>query len=125
MPSAWRGSCGWRTTARNAPSPAEPANAIVVEFDADREGDGSGETAARVAGGLAEARGAHLHLVSTYRPIVSDRDDAAGRLDAAAARLRQGGLEVTAHLRSGEPADAVIDVAEEQAAALIVVEPGA
>ena len=114
----------WRLVAdfayrRRVPAPPEPANAIVVDLAAETDDDGA--TAARVAGELAAARGAHLHLVAAYWPLLSDRDEASERLDRAAATLRQGGLEVSLHLRSGESADAVIDVAAEKAAALIVL----
>ena len=83
-------------------------------------GGGGGPSRRRAA---ATARDAHLHLVAVYRPLTSDRDEASDRLDTAAADLRREGLEVTVHLRSGEAADAIIDVAEENAAALIVVGP--
>jgi RimJ/RimL family protein N-acetyltransferase len=117
----------WRLVAdfayrRRAPAPAAPANAIVVDVNVDPPAPEAAAT--RIAGGLAAARGAHVHLVAAYRPLLSDRDEASERLETTAEALREEGLEVTAHLCSGEAADAVIDVAEEQAAALIVVEPG-
>lgn len=113
----------WRLVAdfayrRRPPAPDRTANAIVVDLNAD-----DGEAATRLARGLAEARGAHLHLVAAHRTLISDRDAASDRLDAAAAGLREDGHEVSVHLRSGEVADAVIDVAAENAAALIVLGP--
>jgi RimJ/RimL family protein N-acetyltransferase len=118
----------WRMVAdfayhRRARVAADPANAIVV--DVNPEPGARGGPATRIGGGLAQARGAHVHLVSAYWPLLTDRDTACERLDAAATALRSDGLEVTVHLRTGEAADAVIDVAEEHEAALIVVEPRA
>lgn len=115
----------WRMVAdfayrRRAPAPEEPANTIVVDLSSK-----SPRAAAQVAGGLAAARGAGLHLVAACRPLLSDRDAAAERLNTTAATLRADGLEVNVHLCSGEAADAVIDVAAENSAALIVLEPEA
>lgn len=116
----------WRLVADFAyrgrrPAPAQPANAIVVEIDpADSD---HAAAATRVARGLAAARGAHLHLVGSYRPLLSDRDAAAQTLNRTAAALREDGLAVSVHLRRDEAADALIDVAQENAAALIVLGP--
>jgi RimJ/RimL family protein N-acetyltransferase len=96
-----------------------PANAIVAHVHTD---DPSA-AAVRTARGLAAAGGAHLHLVESYWPLVSGREEAEGRLDRTAADLRADGVEVTAHLHSGDAVDAIIDVAEESAARLIVVDP--
>jgi nucleotide-binding universal stress UspA family protein len=42
-------------------------------------------------------------------------------LEEAATRLREAGLDVEIHAREGDPADAILDVAEEERADLIVV----
>ena len=42
-------------------------------------------------------------------------------LHDAAQALRDGGIRVDIHAREGDPADAILDVAEEQGADLIVV----
>jgi RimJ/RimL family protein N-acetyltransferase len=116
----------WRLVAdfayRRRPDPAQqPANAIVAHVHAI---DGHA-VAVRAAGGLASGRGAHVHLVESYWPLVSGREQAAGRLNAAAADLRADGIDVSLHLRGGDVVDALIDVAEESSARLIVVDPGA
>jgi RimJ/RimL family protein N-acetyltransferase/nucleotide-binding universal stress UspA family protein len=120
----------WRLVAdfayrRRSPAPDRPANAIVVDVNPEGLDAGAGSVTTQIAGGLAAARAAHLHLVTAYRPLVSDREVAMERLNTAAETLRERGLEVSVHLRSGEAADAVIDVAAENAAALIVLAPEA
>jgi RimJ/RimL family protein N-acetyltransferase len=115
----------WRQVAdfahRRAEAVAEPANAIVAHaYAADGEAP-----ALRVAAGLAAARDAHVHLVETYWPVVSDRDGIDQRLSASADDLRRRGLQVSTHLIGGDTVDAVIDVAEQTDAALIVIDPRA
>ncbi|MGH2882653.1 MAG: universal stress protein, partial [Solirubrobacteraceae bacterium] len=100
---------------------AEPANVIVAHA---HRADGTGPAIA-VAGGLAAARDAHVHLVESYWPVVSDRDEIDRRLAAAADELRRQGVGVSTHLIGGDTADAVIDVAEQNNAALIVIDPRA
>ncbi len=100
---------------------AEPANVIV----AHAYGVGEDSPAITVAAGLAAARNAHVHLVGSYWPVLSNRDAVDRRLSAAADELRRQGIGVTAHLLGGDTADAVIDVAEETDAALIVIDPRA
>jgi nucleotide-binding universal stress UspA family protein len=116
----------WRQVAdfahhRRADAVAEPANVIVVHAFAT---DGAAP-AVSAAGGLAAARDAHVHLVETYWPVVSDREQIDQRLSAAADDLRRRGIDVTAHLLGGDTVDAVIDVAEQTEAALIVIDPRA
>jgi nucleotide-binding universal stress UspA family protein len=104
--------------------------------------DGS-ETAAeavRQASELAKLSGATLSIVSAYAPIsgrrvkgeqqgvptdvqyeVGPREDVNLILDAAAAKARKEGIEVQTHPVEGDPADAVLNVAEEAKADLIVV----
>lgn len=104
--------------------------------------DGS-ETAAeavRQATELAKLSGATLDIVSAYEPIpqqrlkeerlevpgdvahgVGPREDVKVTLDAAAGKAKQEGVEVQTHPREGEPADAILDVAEEIKADLVVV----
>jgi nucleotide-binding universal stress UspA family protein len=102
--------------------------------------DGS-ETAAkavRAAVDLAKTVGASLDIVSAYEPIsnqrlreearqapgdlqwtISAREDVEATL-AEAAEMAEG-LEVQTFSRQGDPADAILDVAEERGADLIVV----
>jgi len=78
-----------------------------------------------LAAGLAAARRAHVHLVDSYWPLLSSRAEVDERLAAAADELRRRGIDVTAHVHGGDTVDAVIDVAEETDAALIVIDPRA
>jgi RimJ/RimL family protein N-acetyltransferase len=99
----------------------EPANVIVAHaFVA-----GDGAPALDLAAGLAAARRAHVHLVDSYWPLLSSRAEVDERLAAAADELRRRGIDVTAHVHGGDTVDAVIDVAEETDAALIVIDPRA
>lgn len=104
--------------------------------------DGS-ETAAeavRQAVDLAKLSGAELSIVSAYEPVskrrvegekldapadvqyeIGPREDVNLVLDAAAASARKEGVEVQTHPVEAEPADAILNVAEETKADLIVV----
>ncbi len=104
--------------------------------------DGS-ETAAeavRQAIDLAKAVSAKIQLVSAYEPVpdrrlreelrdapkdvewsITPREDVDGILEEAAERAREAGVDVETFARQGDPADAILDVAEEQQADLIVV----
>ena len=104
--------------------------------------DGS-ETAAeavRQATELAKVAGAKLDLVSAFEPIpqqrlkeeaqeipgdvahgIGAREDVNVTLETAAGRAKQDGVEAQTHPREGDPADAILDVAEEIGADLIVV----
>ncbi len=96
--------------------------------------------AVREAADLAVELGAAVHLVSAYEPVanqrlreeresipadlewlINPREDVRGMLEDAAEELRARGLKVETHPREGDPADAILDVAEEQQAQLIVV----
>ena len=100
---------------------SEPANVIVAHaFMADEDAP-----VLDVAAALAAARRAHVHLVDSYWPVLSSRAEVDKRLAAAADELRRRGIGVTAHLHGGDTVDAVIDVAEETEAALIVIDPRA
>jgi nucleotide-binding universal stress UspA family protein len=104
--------------------------------------DGS-ETAGQAvsqAAELARAVGAKLELVSAYEPVpeqrlneerrqapedlqwaISPREDVDATLEAAAAVAREAGVPVEVYPRQGDPADAILDVAEEREADLIIV----
>jgi RimJ/RimL family protein N-acetyltransferase/nucleotide-binding universal stress UspA family protein len=115
----------WRQVAdfahRRAAPITEPANVIVAHA---YSAEGSAPVLS-VAAGLAVARDAHVHLVETYWPLVSDRKDVEQRLGAVADELRGRGLEVSTHVIGGDTVDAVVDVAEQHDAALIVIDPRA
>ncbi len=121
--SMWRQVADFAHHHGRADAVVQPANAIVAH--AYDPGDGAGAPALTVAAGLASARRARVHLVESYWPVLSDRSAADMRLSAAADDLRRQGLDVTVHLRGGDTVDAVIDVAEETDAALIVIDPRA
>jgi RimJ/RimL family protein N-acetyltransferase/nucleotide-binding universal stress UspA family protein len=106
---------------RRAEALTEPANVIVAH--AHRAGGTA--PAISVAAGLAAARDAHVHLVDSYWPVMSDRDEIDRRLAAAADELREQGVGVSTHLIGGDAVDAVIDIAEQNNAALIVIDPRA
>jgi nucleotide-binding universal stress UspA family protein len=109
---------------------------IVVGTD----GSDTANQAVRQAVDLARAVGAKLELVSAYEPVpaqrlqeerrqapedlqwaINPREDVDATLEAAAALAREAGVDVDVYPRQGDPADAILDVAEEQEADLIVV----
>jgi nucleotide-binding universal stress UspA family protein len=119
--SMWRQVADFAHARRRRAAPAEPANVIVAHA---YSADGTAP-ALSVAAGLAAARDAHVHLVETYWPMVSDRGEIDDRLNTAAEDLRAQGLGVSTHVIGGDTVDAVIDVAEQHDAALIVIDPRA
>ncbi len=109
---------------------------IVVGTD----GSDTAAEAVRQAIDLAKLSGATLSIVSAYAPISKRRiqDEAEGApsdiahgigpredvnlvLDAAAAEARAAGVEVQTHPVEADPADALLNVAEQIQADLIVV----
>lgn len=108
---------------------------IVVGTD----GSETAGEAVRRAGELARASQSSLEIVSAYEPVapsrlreeaveapkdlewaINPREDVDHALERARG-LAGDGLEVTLHARQGNPADAILDVAEEVGADLIVV----
>ena len=104
--------------------------------------DGSGTATQAVHQAVELARGidASIQLVSAYEPVsaqrlsherqeapedlqwaISPREDVDATLDAAANIAREAGVPVEVYARQGDPADAILDVAEEQEADLIIV----
>ena len=110
---------------------------IVVGTD----GSDTAAEAVRQASELAKLAGARLDVVSAYAPIprqriqqesreapgdvqyeFSEREDVNITLENAAKPARGDGVEdVQTHAREGDPADAILDIAEEINADLIVV----
>ncbi len=109
---------------------------IVVGTD----GSETAGEAVRQAIDLAQLAGAQLSIVSAYAPVskrrlqseqegapadvqyeIGPREDVNLVLDAAAASAKKEGLEVQTHPVEGEPAEAILNVAEETDADLIVV----
>jgi RimJ/RimL family protein N-acetyltransferase/nucleotide-binding universal stress UspA family protein len=103
-------------------APRRGARARVLENVLVAEAAPGGEEgeAVRLAAAIARASGAALHLVAA-RPLLVDTH-AEGRLHAIAERLAIPGASVEAHVRRTEPASALLDVAVEEHARLIVVE---
>ena len=104
--------------------------------------DGSDTAAVAVehAVDLAKAMGAALDVVTAFEPggpslSATDRVDIPGDvqyetgprqgvnivLDSAAGKAEQAGVAATTHAREGDPADSLLDVAEEVGADLLVV----
>jgi len=109
---------------------------IVVGTD----GSDTATQAVRQAVDMAAAVGATVELVSAYAPVpaqrlsserrdapedvqwaISPRQDVEVSLTNAAEIAREAGVSVNTHARQGDPADAILDVAEEQNADLVIV----
>jgi nucleotide-binding universal stress UspA family protein len=109
---------------------------IVVGTD----GSDTATQAVRQAIELASAVGAKLELVSAYEPVstqrlqeerrqapedlqwaINPREDVDFTLEAAQTNAREAGVAVDIYARQGDPADAILDVAEERGADLIIV----
>jgi nucleotide-binding universal stress UspA family protein len=109
---------------------------IVVGTD----GSDTANQAVRQAIELAKAIGAKVELVSAYAPVpqqrlrderrdapedvqwaISPREDVDATLEAAATLAREAAVTVEVYARQGDPADAILDVAEERDADLIIV----
>jgi nucleotide-binding universal stress UspA family protein len=109
---------------------------IVVGTD----GSESAREAVRQASNLAQMTGAKLDVVSAYEPVPSSRvqsersgapddvqhefgprEDVHLALDGASDIAMQFDVEIKPHARDGDPADAILQVAEEVEADLVVV----
>ncbi|MEJ7826514.1 MAG: universal stress protein [Solirubrobacteraceae bacterium] len=110
-------------------------SSIVVGID----GSDTAREAVRQATLLAAAVGARIELVSAYEPvsdvrlrealpvprdlhwIINPREDVEATLAEAADEIREAGVTVEVFARQGDPADAILDVAEERGSDLVVV----
>ena len=109
---------------------------IVVGTD----GSDTATQAVRQATELARALGARIELVSAYEPVsdarlreqsivvpedlhwmINPREDVLATLEAAAGEIRAAGVDVEVFARQGDPADAILDIAEERGSDLIVL----
>ena len=109
---------------------------IVVGTD----GSDTATQAVREAVDLAKAVGAKIELVSAYEPVsnqrlqgerrdapedvqwsINPKEDVEATLSDAAAIAEAAGVTVEKLARRGDPADAILDVAEETEADLIIV----
>jgi len=111
-------------------------SSIVVGTD----GSDTATQAVRQAVDMAKAIGATLELVSAYAPVpeqllraerrnapedlqwsINPRQEVEAALSDAADIAREAGVAVNTHARQGDPADAILDVAEEQKADVVIV----
>src|SRR5437899_1784706 len=111
-------------------------SSIVVGTD----GSATATQAVREAIDVAKAVGATLELVSAYAPVsearlreerrhapedvqwaINPKQEVELALSDAADIAREAGVRVNTHARQGDAADAILDVAEEQGADLIIV----
>jgi nucleotide-binding universal stress UspA family protein len=109
-------------------------DSIVVGTD----GSETAKQAVAEAVRLAKALGAQVHVVSAYEPLRGARvtgapegaakvwqplpdDQVEAILSQAVAGVRRAGVEVTPHAVRRDPADALVEVAEEVKATMIVV----
>ena len=108
-------------------------NTIVVGTD----GSNTAAQALQQAGDLAKSTGAKLHIVSAYEPasgahiggetpersswMVGPDVQVDSVLDNAAGAMHAQGIEAECHARKGDPANALLDVAAEHDADMIVV----
>jgi nucleotide-binding universal stress UspA family protein len=109
---------------------------IVVGTD----GSETANEAVRQATELAKAVGGRVMVVSAFEPVgnqrlreerqqvpedmqwmVNEREDVEATLKEAAERIDEAGVQVDTFSRQGDPADAILDVAEENNADLIIV----
>lgn len=111
-------------------------SSIVVGTD----GSDTATEAVRQAVDMAKVVGARLELVSAYAPVpeqrlreerrdapedvqwaINPRQEVEAHLTDAAEEARKAGVDVSTHARQGDPADAILDVAEEKNADLVIV----
>jgi len=106
-------------------------SSLVVGTD----GSGTASAAVRSATELAKMLSARLHVVTVYRPRavrtggvpdeyaqgIGPGDEADALLDDMCARARAAGVDVEGHAETGDPAEAIVRVAEQEGADLIVV----
>jgi nucleotide-binding universal stress UspA family protein len=104
------------------------------------DGSETASEAVRQATDLARCLGAKVYLVSAYEPVpksrlrderrqvppdlewmVNPRSDVDRTLEACAEQIRAAGVDVETFAREGDPADSILDVAEEKGADIIVV----
>jgi nucleotide-binding universal stress UspA family protein len=107
---------------------------IVVGTD----GSSTAQRAVAEATRLSKALGSALHVVAAYEPVRGVRVEGSPEgaragatllpdsevqtiVDAAAATIRMSGVDVKSHTVTGDPAGALVAVAEQENAGLIVV----
>jgi nucleotide-binding universal stress UspA family protein len=129
------------TTSINRVQATEPREAgVFTRIVVGTDGSETAKGAVAQAIELAKLSGATLSIVSAYAPVsgrrvqgeqleapadvqheIGPREDVNIVLEAAAAEARKGGIEVQTHPVEADPADAILNVAEQINADLIVV----
>ncbi len=113
---------------------------MIASIVVGTDGSDTAAEAVRQATELARGLGARVHLVCAYEPVpesrlraerlevpqdlqwtINPREDVERLLEAAADEMRAAGVEVETLAREGDPADAILDVAEQRGADLVVV----
>jgi nucleotide-binding universal stress UspA family protein len=113
---------------------------VIGSIVAGTDGSDTAAEAVRQATELARTLGAKIYLVSAYEPVpesrlraerfqvpedlqwmINPREDVERTLEHGAEAMRAAGVEVETLAREGDPADAILDVAEEKGADLIVI----
>jgi nucleotide-binding universal stress UspA family protein len=113
---------------------------VIQSIVVGTDGSETAKKAVQEAIELAKQLGASIDIVSAYEPVssqrlreearqvpgdvqwmVNPREDVDATLEAAAEEIEAAGVPVERFAREGDPADAILDVAEERGADLIVV----
>ena len=113
---------------------------VIGSIVAGTDGSDTAAEAVRQATELARQLGAKIYLVSAYEPVpesrlraerfqvpedlqwmINPREDVERTLEQGAEAMRAAGVDVETLAREGDPADAILDVAEEKGADLIVI----
>jgi nucleotide-binding universal stress UspA family protein len=114
--------------------------AVISSIVVGTDGSETARKAVSEAVELAKQVGARLDIVSAYEPVsnqrlreearqvpadlewmVNPREDVEATLNETAEQLEGSGVKVEVFAREGDPADAILDVAEERGSDLIVV----
>jgi nucleotide-binding universal stress UspA family protein len=122
------------------PAQRERESRVFKSIVVGTDGSQTANQAVRQAVELASSINAKLELVSAYEPVsgqrlreertevpddvqwmVNPREDVDATLKEAAEQAKEAGVAVETYARQGDPADAILDVAEEQGADLIIV----
>src|SRR5689334_21939182 len=135
----------WQWRSITLPYDREPSSArrgvrVFKSIVVGTDGSQTATSAVKQAVELASSIKAKIELVSAYEPVsdqrlreertevpddvqwmVNPREDVDATLREAAEWAKEAGVDVETYARQGDPADAILDVAEEQNADLIIV----
>ncbi len=99
---------------------AERRNEIVVGTN----GAPDASEAVEAAAAMAEASGAVVHVAAAHGFLLAEAEELTAAVSTRALALRGRGLHVHEHVRRGDPAFVLADIAEEVGARLLVVGAG-